>query len=39
MDTDITAPKLSFFARLGQKTDRIILILVIFLTAVSIVMV
>ena len=39
MDSDISAPKPSFFGKFSLKTDKIILILVIFLTAVSIVMV
>lgn len=39
MDNDISAPRPSFFGKFSLKTDKIILILVIFLTAVSIVMV
>lgn len=39
MDTDIATPKVPFLQRINLKADKIILILVVFLTAISIVMV
>ena len=39
METDIATPKIPFLQRINLKADKIILILVVFLTAISIVMV
>lgn len=39
METDIAKPKIPFLQRLNLKADKIILILVVFLTAISVVMV
>ena len=39
MDTDAVTPKVPFLQRIGLKADKVILILVLFLSAISIVMV